>query len=212
MLGIINFDEFIFYCLIISIVPGLDTIYILGNSLTKGKKAGYFSTLGIISGATIHCILVTFGISILITKNVVYFDTLKYLGAVYLIFMGIETLLSKNIKFIPNKKNKKKPFKLKKIYFRGIATNFFNPKIILFFITFLPQFVSIHSSNYKISLSILCLIMISSLACWFFILVTFSSFIFTYISKHPYFPIWINRITGMMILFIGINFLFVTNT
>ncbi|MEN7550073.1 LysE family translocator [Rapidithrix thailandica] len=95
MFGIINFEAFLIAGLILNLTPGADTMYILGRSIAQGKKAGILSALGISTGAIFHIIFATLGLSIILAKSATAFEIVKYLGAAYLIFLGLKTIFKK---------------------------------------------------------------------------------------------------------------------
>jgi threonine/homoserine/homoserine lactone efflux protein len=137
--GIINYEVFLLTGILLNLIPGADTMYIVGRSISQGRKAGVYSVFGIISGSLIHTLLVAFGLSIILTKSIIVFNTIKILGVIYLVYLGIRMLLDKtNASFSPSDSNKQN---IRKIYIQGMLTSLTNPKVSLFFIAFLPQFI-----------------------------------------------------------------------
>lgn len=94
MFGIVNYWVFILSGIVINLAPGADTMYILGNSMSNGKKAGIMSALGISTGGIIHTLLAALGLSVILAKSALIFDFVKYIGAGYLIYLGIRTMIS----------------------------------------------------------------------------------------------------------------------
>ena len=154
MFGIINFETFLIAGLILNLTPRADTMYILSRSISQGKKAGILSALGISTGSVFQIIFAALGLSIILAKSAVAFEIVKYLGVAYLIFLGIKLLTTKsNGKFELKKENQQ--ISNRKIYTSGVLTNILNPKVALFFLAFMPQFID---QNYTyISLSFLIL-------------------------------------------------------
>jgi threonine/homoserine/homoserine lactone efflux protein len=137
---------------ILLIVPGPAVIYIVTRSLDQGRMAGIVSTLGIGVGTLFHIIAAALGLSAILVSSVLAFNIVKYAGAVYLIYLGIQKFLSKEeIIFSNDHKN----IKLSKIFYQGIIVNVLNPKTALFFFAFLPQFAD--SSRGNVTLQILIL-------------------------------------------------------
>ena len=140
MNGIINFEAFLIAGILLNITPGADTIYIITRSISQGKKAGILSALGISSGALIHCIFVALGLSMLLSRSAMAFDIVNYLGVGYLFFLGYNRIITKSKrnfeldKFENNSSHNK-------LYISGILTNVLNPKVAMFFLAFIPQFV-----------------------------------------------------------------------
>lgn len=85
-----------------NLIPGADTMYIVGRSISQGRKAGMYSVFGIITGSLVHTLLVAFGLSIILTKSIVLFNTIKVIGVIYLVYLGIKMILDKtNVAFRP---------------------------------------------------------------------------------------------------------------
>jgi threonine/homoserine/homoserine lactone efflux protein len=95
MFGITNYGVFLLSALLLNLTPGTDTMYILGRSISQGRKAGIYSAMGITLGGFVHTLLAAFGLSIILTKSVLLFMIIKILGAVYLVYLGINMLLAK---------------------------------------------------------------------------------------------------------------------
>src|SRR5262245_35203760 len=95
MTGIINFDVFLLAALIVVVTPGIDTIMVLTRSISKGKVAGLYSALGVSAGLIFHTGAVTFGLSLIVARSALAFSIIKYMGAAYLIYIGVKALASK---------------------------------------------------------------------------------------------------------------------
>ena len=140
MFGIQHFSLFLVSSILLNITPGQDTMYILGRSIAQGKKAGTISVFGIMTGVLVHTLLAAFGLSVILATSSLAFSIVKYLGAGYLLWIGFGFLLKgQNNQHV--EVDKKAPVKSWTIYRQGILTNVLNPKVSLFFLSFLPQFV-----------------------------------------------------------------------
>ncbi|KYD23928.1 hypothetical protein B4110_3833 [Parageobacillus toebii] len=125
--------------ILMNLTPGTDTMYIISRSISQGRKAGVYSVLGISTGSFIHTLLAAFGLSIILKQSIVLFTAIKIIGAAYLICLGIKMLFQKSpLTFEPSALQH---LELRKIYMQGVITNVTNPKVALFFISFLPQFI-----------------------------------------------------------------------
>lgn len=134
MYGIINYEVFLLTGILLNLIPGADTMYIVGRSISQGRKAGVYSVFGIISGSLIHTLLVAFGLSIILTKSIMVFNIIKIAGVIYLVYLGIRMLLDKtNASFSASESNKQN---IRKIYVQGMLTSLTNPKVSMFFIAF----------------------------------------------------------------------------
>lgn len=131
---------------LLTLTPGADTMLVLRNVFSSGKRAGIVTTVGICSGLLIYAVISSLGISVILTKSVMLYQTLKLLGAIYLVYLGVQSLLpitKSNNKQI-NLESTYKKFKRtdERAFFEGLLSNLFNPKIAVFYLTFLPQFIN----------------------------------------------------------------------
>jgi len=140
MFGIQNFALFLVSCILLNITPGQDTMYILGRSMAQGRKAGIISVFGIMTGVLVHTLLAAFGLSVILATSSLAFSIVKYLGAGYLVWIGLGFLLKSKVgNHLEMVKTDQKRSWI--IYRQGVLTNVLNPKVSLFFLSFLPQFV-----------------------------------------------------------------------
>jgi len=146
MNGIENYIEFIIYAIVMNLTPGADTIYIITKSVAQGKKAGIYSVLGIGTGALVHIALAAFGLSVILMKSILLFTIIKWAGAAYLIYLGIKMFIDKSDLF-DNEDSSFGKINLLKIYRQGFFTNLLNPKVAIFFISLLPQFIATEYVN-----------------------------------------------------------------
>ncbi len=203
MLGIINFGTFVIAVIMLSLTPGADTMYILSRSIAQGKKAGVLSVLGIVTGTIFHIAFATLGLSIVLAKSAVAFETVKYLGAAYLIYLGLKAILNRQSGALQLKKHKKTNYR--KIYFSGILTNILNPKVALFFLAFLPQFINPNYENTTVSFLALGLTFMTIGTSWCFLLVLFSAKLSNSIRKNTKIKTWLDKITGGVFIGLGIQ-------
>ncbi len=120
------------------LTPGPDMLYVITRGLAQGKRAGIISALGVASGILVHTLLAALGLAIVLRTSALAFTLVKYAGSCYLIYLGVRTLCSRKI-FQPTPESLPAPGR--KIFLQGMLTNVLNPKIALFFLAFLPQFV-----------------------------------------------------------------------
>ena len=145
-----NFYLFVITCIFLVILPGPDTAIMTKNTLTVGKQGGFKTMLGICCALSIHTFTAIVGLSAIIAKSALLFSIFKYIGSVYLIYLGIKslwTLRNKNTTetIEPIAKSK---YKNESSFKQGFLTNLLNPKIAVFFLTFLPQFVNPESHTF----------------------------------------------------------------
>lgn len=203
MFHIQNFYLFFIASLLLNLTPGNDMIYVASRSISQGIKAGMISALGVFIGCFVHILAAVFGLSIIIAKSAFLFELIKYLGAGYLIYLGIKALITrsnfnKDITTLP-------PVDKWKLLKQGIITNALNPKVALFFLSFLPQFIQVGSSLYKVQLF--------SLGLWFDLQGTLILIIVAYllgktsnfIKNNERFWKIQEKITGIILIGLGIK-------
>jgi len=157
MIDTTSLTLFILASLALLIMPGPAVFYIVARSIEQGRIAGLVSTLGVTFASVIHVIFAALGLSALILQSAVMFTIIKYLGAVYLIYLGLRTLLSKNQ---PVNTVKLEPLKLRQIFWQGFIVNMLNPKTAIFFLAFLPQFVNPENGSVPLQFIILGMIFV----------------------------------------------------
>jgi threonine/homoserine/homoserine lactone efflux protein len=132
-----NLSLFVTASLALLLVPGPAVLYIVTRSVDQGRKAGFASVAGIEVGTLFHIAAAALGLSALLASSALLFDIVKYLGAAYLIYLGVRKLLSKDeIAEVSLRQQN-----LRQIFKQGVVVNVLNPKTALFFFAFLPQFV-----------------------------------------------------------------------
>jgi threonine/homoserine/homoserine lactone efflux protein len=127
-----------FASLALVIVPGPAVLYIITRSVDQGRAAGFTSAAGIATGGLVHVAGAALGLSAIIASSSIAFSALKYFGAAYLIFLGIRTLLTKPD---PLSATARSPRSMRNLYSQGVVVQALNPKVALFFLAFLPQFI-----------------------------------------------------------------------
>lgn len=142
MFGTVDFAIFLVAGITLNLIPGPDTLYIVGRSLSQGRPAGFVSALGISSGALVHSTAAAFGLSAILASSAVAFTLVKLFGAVYLIYLGVQMLRHQIPELKTNEKLGSAGIDYWLIYRQGLLTNLLNPKVALFFLAFLPQFVA----------------------------------------------------------------------
>jgi threonine/homoserine/homoserine lactone efflux protein len=129
---------FMVSALALNLSPGPSILYILSRSIGQGREAGLVSVLGLATATLIHAMAAALGLSTLFVYSPLAFAVVKYLGAAYLVYLGITTLHSRSAL---QPARPATPVPLAAIYRQGVVTDLLNPKVALFFIAFLPQFV-----------------------------------------------------------------------
>jgi len=201
MTGIINFPLFIITSIVIVVAPGPDFIYVTTRGVSQGKKAGTLSALGISVGLLVHTLLAAFGLSAIIQSSRIAYVTIKYLGAAYLVFLGIKTLLTKSQLIGGNEKIENS----KNAFHQGVLTNVFNPKAIITFMAFLPQFVDI-KINHPIAQFLFLGITLAVIAMlWFGIVGYFAGLIGSFVKRSRAFQKGIKYLSGSILIMLGLR-------
>lgn len=141
-----NFLMFAFASLMLNITPGNDMLYVASRSAGQGIKAGIISSFGIMVGCMVHILAAVAGISAVIAKSATAFDIIKYVGAAYLVYLGLRSLLNRK-KSSFRLTEQAKHLSYRSIFLQGVVTNVLNPKVALFFLAFLPQFIDLKMEN-----------------------------------------------------------------
>lgn len=204
MTGILHYETFILAGLLLNITPGNDTIFILSRSMAQGKKAGFMSVLGIATGSLIHTMLAAFGLSMIIAKSILVFNIIKYAGAAYLLYIGYKMLTDKT-RLDTNASFSEKSIDLKKIYRDGVITNVLNPKVALFFISFLPQFIDSSLTNTVLPFITLGITFTITGTIWCLILANFASIIFSKLKHNEKLSKYVNKTCGAVLIGLGIK-------
>jgi len=205
MFGIINYGVFIFSGVVLNLTPGADTMYILGSSLSNGRKAGILSALGISAGCLFHTFLAALGLSVILSKSAVAFNVVKYMGAIYLIYLGARSLMTKSSMLVNKDKDKK--YSSRRFFLQGVITNVLNPKVALFFLAFLPQFINPNNTYGMLPFLLLGLTFITTGTIWCIILAVFSSYFADKLSEKLKASAFLNKITGFIYIALGLNLL-----
>lgn len=203
MFGIINYKLFILSSILLNLTPGSDTIYILGKGISNGKKAAIISALGISVGCLVHTILAAFGLSAVLSKSILAFNIVKWIGAIYLIYLGIKSFKSKG--FSLEETTNENAIPLKKIFTEGILTNILNPKVALFFLSFMPQFIAQDNNHGALPFLILGFTFVISGTIWCQILAISSSLMTKKLKENPRISDRLNKITGIVFVALGIK-------
>ncbi len=200
MFGIQNFVLFVTTVIFFTMTPGIDTIFVINKSISKGKRAAIYSTFGIILGLIVH----TLSAAVLITQSAMGLFIVQYLGVAYLFYLGTKALLSKEsqMKFTDETGQMESRW----TSFRGgMVTNVLNPKVALFFLSFFPQFIQEEYLQSPIPFIILGIIYALLGLVWFIILGYFSSIFADKFKKNQKINMILNHFSGVVFILMGIK-------
>ncbi len=207
MFGIEHFTLFLTAGILLNLTPGPDTAFILGRTIAGGRRAGISSALGISLGSILHTIAAAAGLSAFLATSAWAFFAVKSLGACYLIYLGARMLLRRHVPFSCGKE--RNLGSSVSAFRQGIVTNVLNPKVALFFLAFLPQFID-PSAPVKIpAFLVLGFTFVATGTVWCLILAWCAGAISIHLRENEKFSAWLNRAVGC--LFVGLGFRLATS-
>ena len=203
MFGIHDFGLFLAAGILLNLTPGPDTVYILGRSIAQGREAGIASALGISLGSIFHTCAAALGLSAILATSALAFGTIKLLGGAYLIFLGVKMILDRRRQLgLPSNFRRRTTFAA---FRQGILTNILNPKVALFFLAFLPQFIDPASSAKVPAFILLGLTFVTTGTIWCLILAWFASAFSERLRANQSISQWLNRTAGAIFVFLGLR-------
>lgn len=202
-LGIQHYWLYVSSCLLLNITPGQDTFYILGRTLAQGKESGLASVLGIATGCLIHTVAATLGLSAIVAASPWAFGAVKWLGAGYLVFLGLRMMCSQPAAAGAERGRAGTGFG--PAYRQGVLTNVLNPKVILFFLAFVPQFIAADSPNKPGAFLLLGSTFVTTGTLWCLGLVGFASFANRFLGAGTRASPVLNRVTGCVFVGLGLR-------
>lgn len=211
MFGIDNYPGFILAGVLLNIAPGTDTFYIISRSVSQGIKAGVVSALGVCSGAVCHTIFAALGLSVILTTSATLFFAVKLAGALYLAYLGLMLLKAPPAIAPQNATSAHLQNSLRKIYCQGLLTNILNPKVALFFLAFLPQFISTDSPYGPLPFLILGATFVTTGTLWFCFLACSAARTTGYLRKNNPMQLALQKITGLVFIGFGLQLAFSKN-
>ncbi|MDR3141728.1 MAG: LysE family translocator [Tannerellaceae bacterium] len=202
-----NIWGFLGFSIVLTLMPGPDILFVITQGIRHGKKAGIVFVLGLCTGLLFHIIAVTLGVSALIQGSPAAFSLLKIAGAAYLFYLGVKAFIHRNESAIQPSGSERK--EERHLYRRGILMNVLNPKVILFFFSFLPGFVDVNRGNPALQICFLGLLFILQAFVIFSTVAILASQLTSLLMGNPRTAFWVNIVTALIYFVIGISILFV---
>jgi threonine/homoserine/homoserine lactone efflux protein len=196
---------FVLSGLLLNVTPGPDTLYIVGRSSTQGWRAGAVAALGIGSGALVHICAAALGLSALLAASATAFTAVKIIGAAYLVYVGISLIRTHNSSQSPAASSDNTPASIRGIFFQGFLTNVLNPKVALFFLAFLPQFVASDAASKPLAFLFLGAIFDFNGTIWNLFVAWSTARLTSRFGASGLFKKWFNRCVGSIFVFIGLR-------
>jgi threonine/homoserine/homoserine lactone efflux protein len=204
-----SFRLFLVTCIILVVTPGPDTLYVLARSLGQGRRAGIISAIGICCGFLFHTAAAAIGLSAILMTSAMAFTIVKYAGACYLIYLSIITMAAR-------KADHAVPLlaatTYQRLYTQGFLTNVLNPKVALFFLAFMPQFVDPARSAISSQLIVYGLIDMGMCLVWLCVIAVIAGSARQWLIRQRTFWSAQRLFTGGILLFLGIRLLLTEST
>lgn len=210
MFGIRDLPLFILASLLLNITPGPDLLYIAGRTASQGFRSGLAAVMGINAGCLVHTFAAAIGLSAILTASAEAFFVIKLIGAAYLVYVGFSLLLEKKADGTSLEISDRLPSRsIRQAFWQGFLTNVLNPKVALFFLAFMPQFISADSPTKPAAFVLLGIIFIFNSL---FVTVGFAALVarvqiqasarFKHASRIVQ---WLNRSCGALFIAIGVK-------
>ena len=211
MFGIHDLPLFVISGLLLNIMPGPDSLLIMTRSATQGWRAGSAAALGIGAGTMVHIFAAALGLSAVLSTSAAAFTVVKWLGAAYIVYMGVGMLRAKLRSDADDAGDAEaaaraaQPMAWRRIFFQGFLTNVLNPKVALFFLAFVPQFISADAGSKPLAFIILGSIFNFNGMLYCHGLALFTAFASTRLKIKPLVSLWLNRTMGGLFLALGVR-------
>ena len=205
MLGTQSLGLFVISGLLLNMTPGADTLYIVHHA-THGFRKGFYAALGIGAGCIVHALAAALGLSALLAASAQAYMVVKWIGAVYLIYLGLNMLRSAQ-KSAP--KHAEETIAIhtsmgaQQIFWRGFLTNVLNPKVALFFLAFLPQFIAPDAPSHILTMLFLGLVFDINGTLWNIFLAWLASGVAQRFQSLRLYSLWFKRAVGVLFVFFG---------
>ncbi|MBI1882220.1 MAG: LysE family translocator [Chloroflexi bacterium] len=200
-----NFSLFVAASWALIIAPGPDMLYVITRGMSQGRKAGLLSALGVTLGILVHTVFAAMGLAMLLQTSALAFLAVKYIGALYLIYLGLKALKDKSSFALL----KPQAVNFRSIFWQGVLSNVLNPKVALFFLAFLPQFVNQNSGNVTLQMFALGFMFAFFGIIFLSVVAYFSGGIGSWLASRTRFASALRWLTGGVFIGLGVRLAFV---
>lgn len=205
LLTLPQFAAFLAAAVLITLAPGPDNLLVLSIGMARGRHSGVAFGLGCALGCLNHTLLAALGVSALIAASAVAFSTLKIAGGLYLIYLGVQALKSRGGSLATG--NSGNAESLRTLFLKGLFANSINPKVVLFFLAFLPQFVDPGRGNAGWQIAQLGLLFTLQAALLFALIGLFAGTLGERLARRPGLSLWLERAAGGVFVLLGARLL-----
>ena len=197
---------FLLTAVMLTATPGPDNLMVLSIGMSKGRRAGIAFGLGCALGCLSHTVLAVIGVGAILAASPMAFTALKWAGGAYLIWLGTQALRHAGAVRIDGSSNNQAPAEsLRRTFSKGLVANAINPKVVLFFLSFLPQFVDASRGSMELQLGLLGLLFTAQAAVLFGLLGYFSGSVGGWINRQPQVGQWLDRLAGTVFIALGVR-------
>jgi threonine/homoserine/homoserine lactone efflux protein len=204
MFGIHDLPLFVISGLLLNIMPGPDSLLIMTRSATQGWRAGVAASLGIGTGTLVHIFAAALGLSAVLSTSATAFTVVKLVGAAYILYMAVGLLRARR-QDAAAPAPALAPLPYRNIFAQGFLTNVLNPKVALFFLAFVPQFISLDAPNKALSFIVLGTIFNVNAMLWCCFLALSTAKASERLKLNPTVSLWLNRATGGLFVWLGVK-------
>lgn len=201
MPGVHHYWLFVIAGVLLNLTPGQDTLFIIGRSITGGFRTGFAACLGILLGTCCHTLAAALGLSVLLATSATAFTVVKLLGAGYLVYLGLRMLLTRPAA-LPQA-TRMAAVSPRAALLQGALTNVLNPKVALFFLAFLPQFVDPNGPNRALAFALLGATFVVTGLLWSLVLVLAATQLQSFFGRRPAARLVMDRVVGAVFVGLG---------
>lgn len=216
MFGITHFGFFLVAVFLLNVTPGPDTAYIVGRSVAQGRAAGLMSALGISAGCCVHALACAFGLTAVLAASATAFTVIKFVGAIYLIYLGVRLIFTKHSAAKPaagaaadaagtQRTSAVAEKSMRQLFLQGFMTNVLNPKVVLFFVSFFPQFVSAGTDRKALAFLALGVVFVLMSTVWNSFVAWVAGSVTRRFSGKPGVRKWLDRVVGSAFVGLGVK-------
>jgi threonine/homoserine/homoserine lactone efflux protein len=207
MFGTHDLLLFVLAGVLLNVTPGPDMLYIIGRGTAQGWRAGAAAALGISAGCLVHIAAAALGVSAILATSAAAFAVLKFAGATYLVYVGISLILSSHSPAQAASPAVTAPVTLRAVFVQGFFTNVLNPKVALFFLAFLPQFIDADAPNKALAFIFLGAVFNFNGTLWNLLVAWFAARVSAGFDRSRL-AVWFNRCIGSFFVYLGARLAF----
>lgn len=202
MFGSTQLGLFILASWALILAPGPDMLYVITRGIAHGPKAGVLSAIGVICGILVHTLAAAFGLALLIQASTAAFLIVKFAGVFYLFYLGIKSLRDKSAFQLQSRVS---AVSSRKLFWQGVLSNVLNPKVAIFFLAFLPQFVDKTGSNIGLQMVLLGLLFALFGLSFLTVVGCFAGVIGAWLLRRPQYTNILRWLTGTVLIGLGVR-------